>query len=253
MSEREPPQGGVEERLFLIPETADPQAEKPATGSEPSSAGAPTRAELEALRSLPEHLRGFMEAIRDVVAEIATAQETIADQLTAITRRLEQGGDRERVAAAVERLRHQLVAGLTGGFERLQEKLGAVADAGPSWTEEEGLRVLREMAGAERDLEKATRGMRAELERVRKRIESWGRARSSPRMADELGALEERVVDLEGALEGRLTERVAEEVATRLQRVFDRRFEALVQLIDARISTPEEPDDRDRRGRFRRR
>lgn len=233
---------------------------------------------VERLVSLGEELASHTQELRDRVEEVSGQVEGLASRLGGL-----QGAadDRGKLAAALDGLRDRVAAELRSGLERLSEQVAAAAAAGETppasaelpdgFTDEvverlgaqlaaltEELRPeadQRALAGEvkgltrqQREMEKAVRGARTELERVRKRMDTWGRVRSAPRMAEEVTGLEERVIELERAV----AEELADEVAERLDRRIERRFEALVQLIDARTAPPPPPEEAPRRGLFRR-
>lgn len=198
----------------------------------------------QALGERVEELRRDAAAIRDEVAERMERVDRLSGVIDSLGRKR---GFKDLVAAerrAVEQqeafvgrlasLGERLVAQAEAVRRRVDEVAQGVAlpeDAVARVTEQVTERVappLAEQLSRElRGLERATRGTQYELERVRKRMDAWGRARSAPRLAEEIGGLQERVVDLERTLE----ERPAEEVAEHLERL-DARVEALGRLIE---------------------
>lgn len=199
----------------------------------------------QALGERVEELRRDAVAIRDAVDERMGRVDGLSEVIESLGRKR---GFKELVAAERRAMEQQeafvgrlasLGDRLVARAEDLERRVDEVArgvalpeDAVARVTEEVTERVappLAEQLSREmRGLERATRGMRYELERVRKRMDAWGRARSAPRLAEELGGLEERVVDVERALE----QRPAAEVAARLERL-DGRVEALGRLLEA--------------------
>ena len=103
--------------------------------------------------------------------------------------------------------------------------------------------------GESGDLLRETRSTRAELERIRARIEAGGTARSAPRLAEEVTGLGARVAELERVVQHDLTDAVF----GRMQQQLDRRFEARGRLIASRVSALVDPEDEEPRRRFRRR
>ena len=66
---------------------------------------------------------------------------------------------------------------------------------------------------------------------MRAKIDSWGRSRTAPKVAEQIHAMEKRVEKVALTVE----EELVDAVFDRMQRAFDRRFEVLVQLVEARI------------------
>lgn len=198
-----------------------------------------------ASETLAGRVRGVATSLAERVDQVETTVTGIVQRLreTDLARRNDLSPVLERVGgrlgAALEDLRERLSADLAAGLDRVRAETHAAApDA-----------EVAEIAAGQKELDEALRVTRAELTRIRKRMDSWGKARSAPRIADELTTLEERVGELERSVQEELTDAVAD----RMEAHLDRRFEALVQLLESRITalTATEPDDR--RGLFRRR
>ena len=79
---------------------------------------------------------------------------------------------------------------------------------------------------------------------MRAKIDAWSRSKRSAKGAEQLAAMDERIDTVEHAVQEDLVEAVFE----RMEQAFDRRFEVLVQLVEARIrdvvSKREEPAKR---------
>jgi hypothetical protein len=199
-----------------------------------------------AIESLAKR-RGFKDLIRSEQAA-AEQQETYVRQLVELGRRL---GERLEALEASAALRGQVTEDLEGirrdlgiALEDLRDRLAAelasgfVGIRGGAGTgSESNAQLLQEMRAA-----------RADLDRVRARMDSWGHARSAPRLAQEVAGLGERVEAVERVVQEELTDAVFE----RMQQHLDRRFEALVRLIESRVAALA-PDDEDPRARSRRR
>jgi len=233
---------------------------------------------VERLVSLGEELASHTQELRDRVDEVSQQVEGLAGRLGGVEGAVD---DRAKLAGALDDLRDRVAAELKGGLDRLSERIAAGSDreeAVPAAAQlPEGFvdevverigaqllavtqelrpeadqraltKEIKDVGRNQRDVEKVVRAARTELERVRKRMDTWGRVKSAPRMAEEVTGLEERVIELERAV----GEELADEVAERLDRRFERRFEALVQLLDARTAPQAPPEGDSRRGIFRR-
>lgn len=219
----------------------------------------------DALRALPERLGRAMTVIRDAMRAIAASQEDIEARLREVSGEQQERfiefakayAERaraleDRVGEAVkaaEEAAGSAIGAIEAQREGLAAEIAARIDVGSvALGDPDSARGLQEMATAQREIEQAFRAMRAEVERVRKRIEEWGKARSNAAIADQVTGLEERISDLEGAVGDRL----AEAVGAQVERLFERRFEALVQLLESRLRQAAEPQADEPRGLFRR-
>lgn len=206
-------------------------------------------ARMDALAGAIESL-GKRRGIKDLIRseqEAAEQQEAFVRQLVDLGQRL---GERLEALEASAAIRGQVTKDLDAirrdlgvALEDLRDRLAAELASGFV-----GTRGAARGGDADPDVLKETRATRAELERVRARMDSWGHARSAPRLAQELGAMGERVEALERVVQEDLTDAVFE----RMQQHLDRRFEALVRLIESRVAALAPESDEDR-ARFRRR
>jgi len=190
--------------------------------------------------------RGFKDLIRSEEAA-AEQQETYVRQLVELGRRL---GERLEALESSAALRGEVTKDLDGirrdlgiALEDLRDRLAAELASGFV-----GIRAGMGKGSEENELLQEMRAARAELGRVRARMDSWGHARSAPRLAQEVAGMGERVDALERVVQEELTDAVFK----RMQQHLDRRFEALVRLIESRVAALA-PDDEDARARFRRR
>lgn len=179
------------------------------------------------LMDAEERLREQQSAYAD---RLIASGQVISQNIQALEQRLTEVADQVAEAAG-----DQIAATL----EEFREEVAKVPVRKLSPAE------LKEVVALQKELETVTGGLRSDLADLRKRIESWGRPRSAPRLAEEIGAVEGRVRDVERTLQADLVEAVM----TRLQRLFDRRFEALVQLVDARVREIAEAITYEERGR----
>ena len=177
-------------------------------------------------------------AVSGIVDRLRTVDASRREDLTPILSQV-----RERLAGALQDLRDRVATDLAAGLEAIRVEVGTAPSPA------DGSEHLVDLAAGQKETDQALRAARAELARIRKRMDSWGRARSAPRIADEVAGLEERVVELERSVHEELTDAVADRVEAHL----DRRFEALVQLIESRITALMPVEEDERRGFFRRR
>jgi hypothetical protein len=66
---------------------------------------------------------------------------------------------------------------------------------------------------------------------MREKIDAWGRSRRSAKTAEQIAAIDDRVGEVQRVVQ----EDLVEAVFDRMEQAFDRRFEVLVQLVEARI------------------
>ena len=205
-----------------------------------------------------EALTGQLTGAADVLADRLSRLEAEVDRLLTA---LDPAGlaDRvgERVESAVGELRQrvgrELGTRVTKGMSAVGEETAArVSEAAVGRLDEvrEQLAADVERVSAEAT-ERAVAAVREEVADIRAKVTSWGRLRTAPRLAEELKTIEGRVEEVEGIVQGDLVEAVFE----RMQRAFDRSFEALVQLVETRVREAvgrARADEHERRGLFRR-
>jgi phage shock protein A len=181
--------------------------------------------------------------------------------MVAVTEAL-AGRVREGVAAGMTDVKDTVATGVGEVRDGVADGMGEVRD---SFTK--GLEGLRDAvvaglseirAGLSKDLEglahdaarESTESVQTELAAMRAKIDSWGRTRSAPKINERVDQIEGRMSEMEEALQGRLVDAVFD----RMQRSFDRSFEALVLLVETRIreAIGTEEEDQPRRRRFRR-
>jgi hypothetical protein len=228
----------------------------------------------ERLESLSADLVGASQRLNERLGEIERAVAIVRDGLDVDALREDVAG---RVDEAVTALRRTLGADLgtrlnTGMVAVTEALAGRVREGVGSGLGEvrdsfnTGIEALRDVvaagieevrAGLAKDLDrlatdaskKSTEQVRTELEAIRTKIESWGRTRSAPKLSERLDQVEGRMGEMEEAIENKLVDAVFD----RMQRSFDRSFEALVHLVETRVreamGQQEEPA---RRRRFRR-
>jgi hypothetical protein len=97
--------------------------------------------------------------------------------------------------------------------------------------------------------DRSTEAVRSELTAIREKVESWGRTRSAPKLTERVDHVEGRIDEVEEAIQGKLVDAVFD----RMQRSFDRSFEALVLLVETRIrEAVGREEEQPKRRRFRR-
>ena len=192
------------------------------------------RASEESLRALSERLGRAMTVIRDAMRAIAVSQEDIEARLRevageqqerfiefakAYAERARALEDRvgEALAAAEEAAR-SAVAAIEAQREGLAAEIAARIDVG-------GGGGSGDTAAAQREMEQTFQLLRAEVEAVKARVDEWG--------------------------QGEVGDKVAQAVADQVERLIERRFEALAQLLESR-SEGDEPPGEEPRGLFRR-
>lgn len=110
--------------------------------------------------------------------------------------------------------------------------------------------AFREVVRTQRALGKAAADLRQDVGDLRAQIEGWGKPRSAARLSKEVKDLDDRVVQAEEAVTGKLVDVVMQ----RLKGLFDRRFDAVVQLVEVRLQQMqtllEQQPEPSRRGLF---
>ncbi|MGH2691781.1 MAG: hypothetical protein ACRDHM_04690 [Actinomycetota bacterium] len=227
---------------------------------------------LERRRGARELLEGEQRLVEQQEALIRTVTETanqlggrvlaIEGEISAILERVdEQRLSREvgdHIKGAVADLRETIGHDLG---RRLSNAIAAISKAAADRVANDvGARVenLREELGEEATragteiFERASAEMSEEIRAMRAKIDAWGRSRTAPKVAEELAAMNKRIDKVALTVE----EELVDAVFDRMQRVFDRRFEVLIQLVETRVREAlekrEEPPTSHRR-RFLRR
>ncbi|MGH2683992.1 MAG: hypothetical protein ACRDJP_00805 [Actinomycetota bacterium] len=241
------------------------------------------------LRQLAETEQQVRERLESLSGELVSASEQLAQRVGDVERGvrvIREGIDPEvlretlakRIEEAVTALRRTLGADLgtrlnTGMVAVTEALAGRVREGVSDGMEEvrdsftaglEGLRdavvsgIAEVRRGLSSDLEglaaaasdRSTEAVQAELNAIREKIESWGRSRSAPKLTERVDHVEERMEEVEEAIQGKLVDAVFD----RMQRSFDRSFEALVLLVETRIreAVGEREEEQPKRRRFRR-
>ena len=218
-------------------------------------------------RELVETERKLSEQQQLLTGQVTEAADQLSDRVGSLEARLEEVADAvdvkalhpllaERAAGAVEQFRTSLAKELG---ERVGRGMDGVTEAVRERVEKTLPPAIEELrstmqAGVEAEVEAAVKRssepLREDLAEIRRKIAAWGRVRSAPRIAEEIGTLDDRLGELERAVQ----EDLVEQVFDRMQGAFDRRFEALVQLVESRLrEAAQPPEEPPRRGWFRRR
>jgi predicted nucleic acid-binding Zn-ribbon protein len=162
--------------------------------------------EISAILERVDEKRLSQEVGEHVKGAVAELQETIAHGL---------GTRLSNAIAAISKAAADRVAKDVGGrVENLREELA-----------EDATRIGTEI------FEQASAAMSEEIRAMRAKIDSWGRVRTAPKVAEEIAAMEKRIDKVALTVE----EELVDAVFDRMQRVFDRRFEVLIQLVETRI------------------
>jgi chromosome segregation ATPase len=183
--------------------------------------------EISAILERVDERRLSQEVGEHIKGAVAELQETIAHGL---------GTRLSKAIAAISGAAVERVAKDVGGrVENLREELA-----------QDATRVATEI------FEQASVAMSEEIRAMRAKIDSWGRSRTAPKVAEEIAGMNKRIDKVALTVE----EELVDAVFDRMQRVFDRRFEVLVQLVETRIGDalrkPEEPPQSHRRRLLRR-
>ena len=231
------------------------------------------------LKELAEVDRKVLDQQAALVEELGSAGERVGERLGALEEQLKaaaEAGDlgqlqaqvSERLASAVDKLRGSVAEEVAGRVSATLEEViegmrAQVAEVVPEIVAEavrseaagaapdrSTAREMRELSKTQRELDKAMASLRSDVGDVKRRITAWGRQRGSPKMAEEISSIEGRV----GEVERLVQEDLVDEVYERMQRAFDRRFDALVQLLESRLRPSSDPTlaVETRRGLFRR-
>jgi DNA repair exonuclease SbcCD ATPase subunit len=227
----------------------------------PHQVGRALRVIREAVGEIADTQAALAERLEDLGRETAAIRAEVAERMEPVDRlsgaiesMSRKRGFKDLVASERQAMEQQekfverlasLGARLAAHSEALGRRVAEVAD-GVALPEEAVARVTEQvtervapplvevLTREMRALDMATRGVRLELERVRKRMDSWGRVRAAPRLAEEIAVLEERVIDLERGEE----EVSVATVTDRLDRL-DRRLAALAETVHRQGVEPE--------------
>jgi predicted nucleic acid-binding Zn-ribbon protein len=231
------------------------------------------------LKELAEVDRQVLDQQAALVEEFGSARERVGERLGALEEQLKaaaEAGDvgqlqaqvSERLASAVDKLRGSVAEEVAGRvsatledvIESMRAQVAQVvpeivaeavrSEAAGAAPDRSTAREMRELSKTQRELDKAIASLRSDVGDVKRRITAWGRQRGSPKMAEEISSIEGRV----GEVERLVQEDLVDEVYERMQRAFDRRFDALVQLLESRLRPPSDATlaVESRRGLFRR-
>lgn len=190
--------------------------------------------------------RGFRDLVR-------SERETVEQQEAYVQRLVELGQELGERLSDVERAMRE--SNIAPELRKVRSDLGsALGDLRDRMAAElasgfAGIQGAADGSEADAEVIKELRAARSELDRIRTRMDSWGRSRSAPRLAQEVSDLGERVEEVERVVQEGLTDAVY----ARMEEHLDRRFEALVRLIESRVSSLIPPDDEEPRTRRRRR
>lgn len=214
---------------------------------------------LEGEQHLVEQQDALVRRVTERADLLVERMSAIEKEVGSILERVDQKQLSEevsgRVKEAVAELRQTITTDLG---TRLANGIGAISETAASRVADDvGKRVehLREELVDEATragkaiVQQASETLAEELGAIREKIEAWGKSRTSPKVAEQIAAMDERVDEVARTVQ----EDLVDAVFDRMQRAFDRRFEVLVQLVETRIREAvgkrEEPP---RRRRFRR-
>ncbi|HEV3473773.1 MAG TPA: hypothetical protein VG602_00145 [Actinomycetota bacterium] len=214
---------------------------------------------VESEQRLAQHQEALTARIADASGELSARIGVLEARLQSVAEAVDVEALHpvlaDRAAQAVDELRTSL-AGELG--ERVSVGMDGVTDAVRDRIDEALPTAIDELrttitegidAEIEGTVERAATPLREDLADIKRKIAAWGRVRSAPRIAEEIGTLDERLTEVEQAVQ----EDLVEQVFDRMQRAFDRRFEVLIQLIETRLRDAGAPTaEPERRGLFRR-
>lgn len=224
-----------------------------------AQAAAGLQRHAESSGELPARLAEGMAAIGEAIGEVASAQALVDERLEKMEGARRAAGEellalRDDVRSQVATLRGEVKGMLDGMAAAMADGAGDLRDAEAALegriAEEvrESRRSIREDLG--RAVGEATAGLRSDLDELRAGFEAWGAPRSGARLAKDLDALAGRVEEINTSIRDEVVEAVSE----RMEHLLELRFEALVQVIDARVrhlAVPQ-PENGRRAGLFRR-
>ncbi|MGH2711432.1 MAG: hypothetical protein ACRDH9_09550 [Actinomycetota bacterium] len=173
----------------------------------------------------------------------------IEGELSTILERVDQKRLTEEIAGRIESSVNELRETMSLDLgKRLAQAIAHISKAAADRVAEDiGGRIenLREELAEEaikagtRIFMKAGSGLQEEIGAMRAKIDSWGKSRTAPKVAEQIQAMEKRIEKVAFTVE----EELVDAVFDRMQRAFDRRFEVLVQLVEARIREAFEKHD----------
>jgi hypothetical protein len=165
-------------------------------------------------------IEGAMNAILERVDQDQLTQE-VAGRIEKAVGELKETMSRDLGT----RLAHAIAAISKAAADRVAEDVGARVDNLREELTEEAMKTGTKI------FMRASAGLTEEIGAIRAKIDSWGRARTAPKVAEQIAGMEKRIEKVARAVE----EDLVDAVFDRMQRAFDRRFEVLVQLVEARI------------------
>lgn len=203
--------------------------------------------ELEVYREVPGQIAEALETLGQALSEVAGAQAAVDQRLELLADRWAAEMASASAAAAEGHAR------LGSSIEGLRASLAEVAAAQARLADDaSALRsavtgdVVEEVSDA---VTVPLEGLREEVAEIRARLQPGGKSRPAARLAADLSAVESRLEQVEAAVGHDLVEAVFD----RMEQAFDRRFDALVQVVDARLrERPPAPEEPARRGLLRR-
>lgn len=217
---------------------------------------------LEGEQRLVEQQETLIRDVTETAERLGSRVLSIEGDINAILERVDEGrlsrevGD--QIKDAVVELREWISHDLG---TRLSQAITAISKAAADRVADDvGSRVenLRDELAADAArigseiFERSSVAMAEELRAMRAKIDAWGKARTAPKVAEELASMNKRIDRVALTVEQELVDAVFD----RMQRVFDRRFEVLVQLVETRITDAlkqrEEPPTSHRRRILRR-
>ena len=196
---------------------------------------------LEGEQKLLDRQEEISRRVTETADSLTERIGSIEGELTAILERVDQKRLTEEIAGRIEASINELRESMSLDLgKRIATAIAHISKAAADRVADDvGARVenLREEL-AEEAIKAGTRifmqagsGLQEEIGAMRAKIDSWGRSRTAPKVAEQIQAMEKRVERVALAVE----EELVDAVFDRMQRAFDRRFEVLVQLVEARI------------------
>jgi chromosome segregation ATPase len=197
---------------------------------------------LEGEQQLLEQQRSLVQTVTETADQLGGRVLSIEGEISAILERVDEKRLSievgEQVKGAVVELQKTIAHELG---TRLSNAITAISKAAADQVASDvGARVenLREELSEEaikagtKVFMTAGAGLQDEIGAMRAKIDAWGRSRTAPKVAEELTAMNKRIDKVALTVE----EELVDAVFDRMQRVFDRRFEVLIQLVESRIT-----------------
>ena len=196
---------------------------------------------LEGEQKLLDRQEEISRRVSETADNLTERIGSIEGELNAILERVDEKRLTEEIAGRIESSVNELRESMSLDLgKRIATAIAHISKAAADRVAEDvGARVenLREELAEEaikagtRIFMKAGSGLQEEIGAMRAKIDSWGRSRTAPKVAEQIHAMERRVEKVALTVE----EELVDAVFDRMQRAFDRRFEVLVQLVEARI------------------